>query len=268
MFSKTIVRLKAAKDSKYPSDETIKERLLGLGFEILFKPDPVTGPLPQVKIESLPGHEGKIVDAGSVWHYRDRAYVNISKMGNSSVTREVELYGIYYGATSAFEASVAVSRVNQGEICIFVVQKKLDQCARCTEHVIEFLKKDKSGVFQLDDRNTTAVVQLFSSSSGANIASGKLVSRTFLGSLRSSTTETTIALFLLVLAFGTFLAGLLFPAYIDQNGNQVDPLTQTGRVFVERAWPASIIASITAFITLRLSFGRMSKEGVEWDWKL
>jgi hypothetical protein len=269
VFSKTIVQLKADEAGQYPSDNILQENLRRLGFEIQFKSDPVEGMPKQFIITDLPDHKGKIVETASTWHYRDRAYSNISKMGNASVTKEIERYAIYYGASSRFEASMAVTRVNQGEICIFVSQNKLDQCAGCTEYVMNKLKNNNLSLFDFDDKNKSAIVHLFSTTSGANIASGRLISRKFLGYLMNSPIETLIAIFLFLLAISTFLLGFYFPQYIDSSTNHViDPLTKNGRVFVERAWPASFISSLTAFLTLWLSFKRFSRDGVEWDWKL
>lgn len=268
MYSKTIIPLKGGRNGKFPSDEDIQRQLNGLGFELQYKSSPANEVETAVKITDLPDHKNTSVDIGSTWHHRDRAYGNLSKLGQSKLTKEIEKYAIYYGATSKFEASVSATRVNRGELCIIVVQRKLEQCARCTEHVLDFLRSNKGEIFDLGDKKNNATVKLYSTASGDNIASGNLVSRTFGQYLRSSSTETTVAVALLVLALLTFALGFFFPPYADGNGALIDPLTESGRVFVERAWPASIIASATAFITLRLSFNRISKDGVEWDWNL
>lgn len=139
---------------------------------------------------------GRSVAVGSVLHHRDLMMRNGRVLKSERHIAEFERYGIYFGTIPSRKAMVFASRVSDAEVSIVIYQKDISVLHKCTEAFFDDVLK--LSIFP-DRANLQNHVHVSSSSAGAEIANGILMTKSLSGLMFYKRKETVALVFSLVL---------------------------------------------------------------------
>lgn len=262
MFTKiSLPLIPTDEENGFPTDESIQDAFRGLGLQLARKFDAKGEKETEICLNRIEP-KGKVVPIGSTLHYRELSIQNAPKDTPEAVLRELTKYSIFFGAINHDEAFVYVTRVNWGEISIFVYQPDLTRCQRGSEKLLSRLLT--TNVVNVADSASHPVL-ISSTRAGAQITRGLISNEKVRHVAASHPVEIGIALFALLASALVLGVDSLFAPSADANGNVVDPLGQIGRSITTAMWPTLLIASLTSAVTLLIHYWRTPRTFIRWD---
>lgn len=187
-------------DPKFHTDEYLVSSLTSLGWELLGRLNEDSRRETEYITECV--KPGTKTQAGSLLHHRDLATKNGKKLFNESVIKEIQNYGIYFGAMSEQRASFFVCRTTNNCITVIVFHRDVTVLHKATvvfcQRIMELPFVDKS-------ETEKQVSDIYSSESYAKVGSGKISQKTFRSAVSNHKVDATVIVlsFLLLLLFGT-----------------------------------------------------------------
>lgn len=262
MFTKICLPLrKMPDDSEFPDDTIIQEAFRALGLQLVRKFDADGEKETEITLVHTEP-KGKSVPIGSTLYYRELSLQNAPKDSPESICRELTKYGIFFGAITHDEAFIYVTRVNKGELSVFIYQPNLAKCQKGSESLL----RDLLELEIIDDASASShPVTISSTRSGAQITHGTITNERVRHVASTHSVEIGI-MFAALMAAAAFLAiDMLFAPISPEGGEVIDPLGALGRAITTTLWPTLFVAALTSAITLMIHYLRTPQKFISWD---
>lgn len=202
-----------------------------------------------------------IVD--STPYHQALASKNLGAACVAAVRGEIERFTICYCVSSANETEIFVTRVNEGEVTVWIFQRLPAKLTRAAEHIAWRILKRGDGVF--DVRKAMAnhtPLELSTADGGLTVSHGAFVSRRFGTFLRDRSVEVALLMTAVTIGLITLLVDRV-PK--DGGAARVDPLPVWLRTFASATWPPSFYAAVTLLLTLTILYVSAPRRVLRWQ---
>lgn len=256
MFVRMPLTLKAELRTAVDTDHRIREFFRGLGYHV--RPEKVSSGLVTLAVDG----QASQFALNSTEHHRALARKNVSATAAPMIKQEIGRFCICYCVSSGNETEIFVTRVNEGEVTVWIFQPLPAKLIRAADHVGWRIVRRGEALFDRRKAlaNRTPII-LSTTSTGLTVSEGSFATGSFAHFVAGRTVEVTLLIVTLLLGLATLLVDRV-PHLADAT--TTDPLPALLRTFATATWPSALVAAATIAVTLLLNYWSQPKRTLRW----